>query len=127
MTAHATRILALALQRASMAPSSNAISRANTAGSIFASAKSLELACIVLMDMSAPHRSNGHVCATQVSQLHAKHASASFGALQIAFVGFSVQALVTREQPVEGLLAHMSSPFNHNILYNITHLPELIK
>lgn len=35
---------------------------------------------------------------------------------QVAFVGFAVQALVTREQPIEGLNAHLADPFGHNII-----------
>lgn len=35
---------------------------------------------------------------------------------QVAFVGFAVQALVTREQPIEGLSAHLADPFGHNII-----------
>lgn len=35
---------------------------------------------------------------------------------QVAFVGFAVQALVTREQPIEGLTKHLANPFGHNII-----------
>eukprot|EP01025_Chloroclados_australasicus_P040299 TRINITY_DN419_c0_g1_i1.p2 TRINITY_DN419_c0_g1~~TRINITY_DN419_c0_g1_i1.p2 ORF type:complete len:219 (+),score=26.41 TRINITY_DN419_c0_g1_i1:157-813(+) len=45
----------------------------------------------------------------------------------IAFVGFSVQALVTREGPIEGLLNHMGDPFGHNITANIMNLPKYIQ
>ena len=38
---------------------------------------------------------------------------------QVAFVGFAVQALVTREQPIEGLTAHLADPFGHNIITNV--------
>lgn len=34
----------------------------------------------------------------------------------VAIVGFAVQALVTREQPVAGLTAHIADPFGHNII-----------
>ena len=40
----------------------------------------------------------------------------SLYAWQVAFVGFAVQALVTREQPIEGLNAHLADPFGHNII-----------
>lgn len=36
--------------------------------------------------------------------------------MQVAFVGFAVQALVTREQPIEGLSKHLADPFGHNII-----------
>ena len=39
--------------------------------------------------------------------------------VQISFVGDVVQALGTREGPIEGLNAHISNPFEHNILGNI--------
>jgi hypothetical protein len=42
---------------------------------------------------------------------------------QVAFIGFAVQALVTREQPIEGLVKHLSDPFGHNIISNIGNLP----
>ena len=42
---------------------------------------------------------------------------------QVAFIGFAVQALVTREQPIEGLTKHLSDPFGHNIITNIGNLP----
>jgi hypothetical protein len=45
---------------------------------------------------------------------------------QIAFVGFAVQALVTRTQPIEGLTKHLSDPFGKNITYYVTHLPEVL-
>lgn len=44
----------------------------------------------------------------------------------VAFVGFAVQALVTREGPIEGLFAHLASPFSHNIVGNIANLPNVI-
>ncbi len=42
---------------------------------------------------------------------------------QVAFIGFAVQALVTREQPIAGLTAHLADPFGHNIVSNIGNLP----
>ena len=45
----------------------------------------------------------------------------------IAFVGFAVQALVTREGPIEGLFNHISDPLGHNILSNLMNLPSYIK
>jgi light-harvesting complex I chlorophyll a/b binding protein 5 len=42
-------------------------------------------------------------------------------ALQVAFVGFAVQALVSRTQPIEGLTKHLSNP-GYNITYTLTHL-----
>lgn len=44
----------------------------------------------------------------------------------VAFVGFAVQALVTREGPIEGLLSHISNPFGHNITTNLLNLPNVI-
>lgn len=44
----------------------------------------------------------------------------------VAFVGFCVQALVSRTQPVEGLTAHLADPFGKNITYYLTHLPETL-
>jgi light-harvesting complex I chlorophyll a/b binding protein 5 len=35
--------------------------------------------------------------------------------LQVAFIGFAVQALVTRTQPLEGLSKHLSDPLGRNI------------
>ena len=31
-------------------------------------------------------------------------------------MGFAVQALVTRQGPIEGLQSHLSSPFSNNII-----------
>lgn len=44
----------------------------------------------------------------------------------VAFIGFAVQALVTREGPIEGLFAHLANPFGHNIVTNIANLPNVI-
>lgn len=42
-------------------------------------------------------------------------------AVQVAFVGFAMQALVSRTQPIEGLTKHLSNP-GYNITYTLTHL-----
>lgn len=34
----------------------------------------------------------------------------------VAIVGFWVQALVVREEPVAGLTKHIADPFGHNIV-----------
>lgn len=47
-------------------------------------------------------------------------------ALQVAFVGFAVQAIATRTQPIEGLTKHLADPVGRNITYYLTHLPEVI-
>lgn len=44
----------------------------------------------------------------------------------VAFIGFAVQALVTREGPIEGLVAHLANPFGHNIVTNIANLPAIV-
>jgi hypothetical protein len=46
--------------------------------------------------------------------------------LQIAFIGFAVQALVTRTGPIEGLTAHLSSPFENNFVSSLNNLPAVI-
>eukprot|EP00798_Chlamydomonas_sp_ICE-L_P023352 gene23352-30604_t len=43
----------------------------------------------------------------------------------VAFVGFAVQALVTRQGPIEGLTTHLGDS-SKNILYYVTHLPETL-
>ncbi len=45
---------------------------------------------------------------------------------QVAFVGFAVQAIVTRTQPIEGLTKHIADPFGRNFTYYLTHLPEVV-
>ena len=45
---------------------------------------------------------------------------------QVAFVGFAVQALVTRTGPIEGLTKHLADPFGKNITYFVTHSPEVL-
>jgi light-harvesting complex I chlorophyll a/b binding protein 5 len=44
----------------------------------------------------------------------------------VAFIGFSVQALVTRTGPIEGLTAHLSSPFDHNFVWYLNNLPSVV-
>ncbi|GFH12729.1 chlorophyll a-b binding protein, chloroplastic [Haematococcus lacustris] len=44
----------------------------------------------------------------------------------VAFVGFAVQALVSRTQPLEGLAKHLADPTGRNITYYLTHLPEVL-
>lgn len=43
----------------------------------------------------------------------------------VAFVGFAVQALVTRKGPIECFNAHISDPFNENIAANLLKLQDL--
>eukprot|EP00983_Pelagomonas_calceolata_P079040 1154504-Pelagomonas_calceolata.AAC.2 len=45
---------------------------------------------------------------------------------QVAFIGFAMQALVSRTQPIEGLQKHLADPFGKNITYFLTHTPEVI-
>lgn len=44
----------------------------------------------------------------------------------VAFIGFAVQALVSRTTPIEGLLKHLSDPTGRNITYYLTHIPETL-
>ncbi|GAB4816015.1 hypothetical protein N2152v2_003061 [Parachlorella kessleri] len=44
----------------------------------------------------------------------------------VAFIGFCVQALVTRTGPLENLAAHLSSPFENNFITNIANLPQTL-
>lgn len=46
--------------------------------------------------------------------------------MQVAFIGFCVQALVTRTTPLEGLKAHLADPFGKNIGYYLTHNAEVL-
>ncbi|KAL4447792.1 hypothetical protein ABPG75_005011 [Micractinium tetrahymenae] len=43
-----------------------------------------------------------------------------------AFVGFAVQALLTRQGPIEALQSHLSSPFENNFVGSILNLPNVI-
>ena len=49
-----------------------------------------------------------------------------FSPPQVAFVGFAVQAIATRTQPIEGLTKHIADPIGKNFTYYLTHLPEVI-
>ena len=44
----------------------------------------------------------------------------------MAFIGFTAQALVTRQGPIENLYAHLSDPVHNNIITNIARLPETL-
>ncbi|KAK9828973.1 hypothetical protein WJX72_003158 [[Myrmecia] bisecta] len=44
----------------------------------------------------------------------------------VAFLGFAVQALVTREGPIEGLKNHLADPFGHNFITNIANIPNVL-
>lgn len=46
--------------------------------------------------------------------------------VQVAFIGFLGQALVTRTTPIEGLTKHLADPLAINITYYVTHLPEVL-
>ncbi|KAL6771630.1 LHCA9 [Auxenochlorella protothecoides x Auxenochlorella symbiontica] len=44
----------------------------------------------------------------------------------IAFIGFVAQATVTRQTPLQNLTAHLSSPFDNNILTSVANLPSTL-
>lgn len=47
--------------------------------------------------------------------------------VQVAFIGFAVQALVTRSSgPVEDLQNHLGNPFGSNIITNVGNLPQVL-
>ena len=49
------------------------------------------------------------------------------GWLQVAFIGFVVQALVTRSNgPIEDLQNHLANPFGNNIITNVANLPQTL-
>ena len=45
----------------------------------------------------------------------------------LAFVGFGVQAIVTREGPLACLSAHISNPTENNFVGSIAALPSLLQ
>jgi len=48
--------------------------------------------------------------------------------VQVAFVGFTLQAQATGKGPLASLMAHISNPFDNNILKNIgeCHIPKSV-
>lgn len=44
----------------------------------------------------------------------------------VAFVGFAVAALVTRQGPIEALSSHLANPVSNNIFGSIANLPNVI-
>lgn len=44
----------------------------------------------------------------------------------VAFIGFAVAALVTRQGPLEALSAHLGNPFQNNIIGSVANLPAVI-
>ena len=70
-----------------------------------------------------PHGSASLLVISKVETRRSTVSDMSAVFAQVAFIGFAVQALVTREQPIEGLTNHLSNPFGHNIVSNIGNLP----
>ena len=46
--------------------------------------------------------------------------------MQVAFVGFAIQAIVTEQGPIANLQAHLSAPFQNNIIGSVQNLPNVI-
>lgn len=46
--------------------------------------------------------------------------------MQVAFVGFGIQAIVTEQGPIANLQSHLSAPFENNIIGSIQNLPKVI-
>ena len=46
--------------------------------------------------------------------------------MQVAFVGFSAAALITRMGPIEALQAHLIDPVHNNIIGEIARLPQTL-
>ena len=44
----------------------------------------------------------------------------------VAFLGFAVQALVTRTGPLENLSAHLGNPGGNTIITSIANLPQTL-
>jgi light-harvesting complex I chlorophyll a/b binding protein 5 len=44
----------------------------------------------------------------------------------VAFIGIATGSLATREGPLAMLGAHLSSPFENNIVGSVAHLPDVV-
>jgi len=44
----------------------------------------------------------------------------------VAFIGFAVAALVTREGPIEALSTHLSNPFENNVIGMVAKMPQTL-
>ena len=90
--------------------------RALTDVSVFQGSRSACLSCIC----ACPAHALSHFRCRTLTPAHLPPP------LQVAFIGFCVQALATRTQPIEGLTSHLSDPFGKNITYYLTHLPQTL-